>query len=47
MLVYTFGALAGSLTTSVFMPTVYLSGAGAGVYALIMAHLGTMIMNFR
>ena len=47
MLVYTFGVLAGSLMTTVFMPTVYLSGAGAGVYALIMAHLGTVIMNFR
>ena len=47
MLVYTFGVLAGSLTTSIFKPTVYLSGASGGVYALITAHLGTVIMNFR
>ena len=47
MLVYIFGVLAGSLTTSIFRPTVYLSGASGGVYALITAHLGTVIMNFR
>ena len=47
MLVYLFGVLAGSLTTSIFRPTVYLSGASGGVYALITAHLGTVIMNFR
>ena len=47
MLVYTFGVLAGSLMTSIFKPTVYLSGASGGVYALITAHLGTVIMNFR
>lgn len=44
---YIFGVLAGSLTTSIFRPTVYLSGASGGVYALITAHLGTVIMNFR
>ena len=47
MLVYIFGVLAGSLTTSIFRPTVYLSGPSGGVYTLITAHLGTVIMNFR
>lgn len=47
MLVYVSGVLAGSLWTSVIRPSVYLSGASGGVYALITAHLGTVIMNFR
>ena len=47
MLVYVSGVLAGSLWTSVLRPTVFLSGASGGVYALITAHLGTVIMNFR
>ena len=47
MLVYVFGVIAGSLWTSVVQPTVFLSGASGGVYALITAHLGTVIMNFR
>jgi len=28
-------------------PTVFLSGASGGVYALITAHLGTVVMNYR
>ncbi len=47
MLVYLSGVLAGSLWTSVLRPNVFLSGASGGVYALITAHLGTVIMNFR
>jgi rhomboid-related protein 1/2/3 len=47
MLVYISGVLAGSLWTSVIKPGVFLSGASGGVYALITAHLGTVIMNFR
>jgi len=47
MLVYLSGVLAGSLWTSVIIPNVYLSGASGGVYALITAHLGTVIMNYR
>ncbi len=47
MLVYLSGVLTGSLWTSVLRPTVFLSGASGGVYALITAHLGTVIMNFR
>ena len=35
------------ITISVFKPGVFLSGASGGVYALIMAHLGTVIMNHR
>ena len=45
--VYLSGVLAGSLWTSVAMPAVFLSGASGGVYALITAHLGTVIMNHR
>ncbi len=47
MLVYVSGVVAGSLWTSIFRPTVFLSGSSGGVYALITAHLGTVIMNFR
>ena len=45
--VYLSGVLAGSLWTSVIKPGVFLSGASGGVYALITAHLGTVIMNHR
>ena len=45
--VYLSGVLAGSLWTSVVKPVVFLSGASGGVYALITAHLGTVIMNHR
>ncbi len=47
MLVYLAGGIAGSLWTSVLKPDKFLSGASGGVYALITAHLGTVIMNFR
>ena len=47
MLVYIFGVLSGSLWCNVYNPRVFLSGASGGVYALITAHLGTVIMNFR
>ena len=45
--VYLSGVLAGSLWTSVLNSVVFLSGASGGVYALITAHLGTVIMNHR
>ena len=45
--VYLSGVLAGSLWTSLIKPEVFLSGASGGVYALITAHLGTVIMNHR
>jgi rhomboid-related protein 1/2/3 len=47
MCVYLAGILAGSLWTSLLIPGVFLSGASSGVYALITAHLATVIMNFR
>jgi hypothetical protein len=37
----------GSLWTSIVKPGVFLSGGSGGVYALIMSHLGTVIMNHR
>ena len=46
-LVYAFGVISGSLATSVFDRNVFLAGASGGVYALITAHLGTVIMNYK
>ena len=45
--VYLSGVLAGSLWTSLIKPEVFLLGASGGGYALITAHLGTVIMNHR
>ena len=45
--VYMSGVLAGSLWTSVLKPDKFLAGGSGGVYALITAHLGTVIMNYR
>ena len=38
-----FGSVGGSLPS----PTSYLAGASAGVYALIAAHVSTLIMNWK
>lgn len=46
LLIYIAGVVAGSLGTSVSDPTVYLAGASGGVYALITAHVATIIMNW-
>eukprot|EP00094_Tigriopus_californicus_P005761 TCALIF_05554-PA protein Name:"Similar to rho Protein rhomboid (Drosophila melanogaster)" AED:0.34 eAED:0.34 QI:0/1/0.33/1/0/0.33/3/0/161 len=46
-LIYLGGVLSGSLLTSVVDPRVYLVGASGGVYALIAAHVPTLILNFR
>ncbi len=46
LLVYFAGVLAGSLWTSITDPTVFLCGASGGVYALILAHLASIIMNW-
>ncbi|XP_073993520.1 rhomboid-4 isoform X2 [Rhodnius prolixus] len=46
VIVYTAGVVAGSLGTSVSDPNVYLAGASGGVYALIAAHIATIIMNW-
>ncbi|XP_055599116.1 protein rhomboid-like isoform X2 [Uranotaenia lowii] len=45
-LVYLAGVLAGSMGTSIFSPKVFLAGASGGVYALITAHIATIIMNW-
>lgn len=42
--IYLSGVLAGSLATSVSDPYVYLAGASGGVYALITAHVATIII---
>jgi len=42
--IYFAGVLAGSLATSISQPFNYLAGASAGVYALIAAHLSTVIL---
>ncbi|XP_061722473.1 rhomboid-related protein 2 isoform X1 [Cydia pomonella] len=45
-LVYLAGVAAGSLATSLTDPRVHLAGASGGVYALIAAHIATIIMNW-
>ncbi|XP_072934187.1 rhomboid-related protein 2 isoform X2 [Epargyreus clarus] len=45
-LVYLAGVVAGSLATSLTDPRVYLAGASGGVYALIAAHIATIVMNW-
>lgn len=44
LIVYLAGVIAGSLATSLSDPTVFLAGASGGVYALITAHVATIIM---
>ncbi|XP_075219345.1 rhomboid-related protein 2-like [Lycorma delicatula] len=46
LIIYLAGVLAGSLGTSVFDPTTSLVGASGGVYAIITAHLSTIILNW-
>ncbi|XP_046682833.1 rhomboid-related protein 2 [Homalodisca vitripennis] len=46
LVVYFAGVIAGSLATSISDPYVYLAGASGGVYALITAHIATIIMNW-
>ncbi|KAG5671993.1 hypothetical protein PVAND_002157 [Polypedilum vanderplanki] len=46
-LVYLSGVLAGSMGTSIANPSIYLAGASGGVYALITAHIATIIMNWH
>lgn len=43
-LVYIAGVIAGSMGTSLTSPNIYLAGASGGVYALITAHIATIIM---
>lgn len=44
LIIYVAGVIAGSLGTSVADPTVYLAGASGGVYALLMAHMASLIL---
>jgi len=44
LIVYFAGVIAGSLATSLTDPYVFLAGASGGVYALITAHLATVIL---
>jgi rhomboid-related protein 1/2/3 len=46
-LVYLSGVAAGSMGTSISNPRIYLAGASGGVYALITAHIATIIMNWH
>lgn len=43
-LVYLAGVAAGSMGTSIASPRIFLAGASGGVYALITAHIATIIM---
>lgn len=45
-LVYLAGVAAGSMGTSIHDPRIFLAGASGGVYALITAHIATIIMNW-
>ena len=44
---YMSGVILGSLGASVVQPKAYLVGASAGVYALVLAHLATLILNWN
>lgn len=47
LLIYMVGVISGSLLTSVVDPNVSLVGASGGSYALMTAHVATIIMNWR
>ena len=47
VIVYIAGVVFGSVGGSLPSPTSYLAGASAGVYALIAAHVSTLIMNWK
>jgi rhomboid-related protein 1/2/3 len=44
LIVYIAGVLAGSLGTSITDPYTRLAGASGGVYAILLAHIATIIM---
>lgn len=46
LIVYIAGVVAGSLGTSVFDPSSRLAGASGGVYAILLAHIASIIMNW-
>lgn len=43
-LIYLAGVIAGSMGTSLTSPQIFLAGASGGVYALITAHIATIIL---
>lgn len=45
-IIYFCGLLAGSLGTSIFDPTTYLAGASGAIYAIMIAHIATIILNW-
>ena len=45
--IYLAGVLTGALLTSLTDPNEFLAGASGGVYALMLAHLPTLIMNWK
>ena len=47
MIVYLAGVVFGGVGGSLPSPTSYLAGASAGVYALIAAHVSTLVMNWK
>ncbi|XP_015114405.1 rhomboid-related protein 3-like [Diachasma alloeum] len=47
LIIYFAGVIAGSLGTSVALPKFYLAGASGGVFALMTAHIATIIMNWK
>ncbi|OWA50006.1 putative Rhomboid-related protein 3 [Hypsibius exemplaris] len=46
-IVYLLGVVAGSLGTSVTDPKIFIVGASGGVYALIAAHLASIVINWK
>lgn len=44
LIIYCAGVVAGSLGTSITDPSVKLAGASGGVYAIITAHIASVIM---
>lgn len=46
-LVYISGVVAGSIGTSIANPKIFLAGASGGVYALITAHIATILLNWH
>ena len=46
-IVYMAGVIAGSLGQSMTEPGIYIAGASGGVYALIAAHLATLVLNWN
>jgi len=45
--IYIVGILSGSLATSLTDPEVFLAGSSGGVYALMLAHFPTLILNYK